>query len=469
MKDGAVIPEDFLLSNEKARILFNEYAKDLPIIDYHNHLPPQEIAENKKFASLTEIWLKGDHYKWRGQRALGVSEELITGNASDEDKFMAWAKIVPATVRNPLFHWTHMELKDPFGVNSYLNAASAVEIYEHCNALLTKDEFSTQGLLHHFNVKMVGTTDDPCDDLVYHKQLGSSDFTVKVKPSFRPDKALMIDKTQQFRDYMKRLSAVSGVQITDLESLIQALRSRVDYFAAHQASISDHGLAFLPASYQLSDAEKKEFASFLKSSDAVYSNPDAFAGYVLTALSKMYHEKGWVQQFHLGAIRNNNQGMFMKLGADTGYDSIGDFKQIERMSAFLGNLSVTDQLTKTIVYNLNPSDNAAFAAMVGNFADGSVKGKMQFGSGWWFLDQKDGIEQQLNVLSNMGIVSNFVGMLTDSRSFLSYSRHEYFRRILCNLFGAEMENGQLPDDEQWIGQIVSDICYYNAEEYFGLR
>jgi len=469
MKDGAVIPEDFLLDNEKARILFNEYAKDLPIIDYHNHLPPQEIAENKKFANLTEIWLKGDHYKWRGQRALGVSEALITGNASDEDKFMAWAKIVPATVRNPLFHWTHMELKDPFGVNSYLNAASAGEIYEHCNALLTQDEFSTQGLLHHFKVKMVGTTDDPCDDLVYHKQLSSSDFTVKVKPSFRPDKALMIDKTQQFREYMKRLSVASGLEITDLESLIHALQNRVDYFAAHQASIADHGLAFLPASYQLSDTEKKEFASFVKSSDAVYSNPDAFAGYVLTALSKMYHEKGWVQQFHLGAIRNNNQGMFNKLGADTGYDSIGDFKQIERMSAFFGNLSTTDQLPKTIVYNLNPSDNAAFAAMVGNFADGSVKGKMQFGSGWWFLDQKDGIEQQLNTLSNMGIVSNFVGMLTDSRSFLSYSRHEYFRRILCNMFGAEMENGQLPDDEKWIGQIVSDICYYNAEEYFGLK
>ena len=266
-----------------------------------------------------------------------------------------------------------------------------------------------------------------------------------------------------------RLKAASGLEVTDLESLILALQSRVDYFAAHQGSIADHGLAFLPASYQLSDAEKREFASFLKSSDAVYSNPDAFAGYVLTALSKMYHEKGWVQQFHLGAIRNNNLGMFSRLGADTGYDSIGDFKQIERMSAFFGNLSSTDQLTKTIVYNLNPSDNAAFAAMVGNFADGSVKGKMQFGSGWWFLDQKDGIEQQLNVLSNMGMVSNFVGMLTDSRSFLSYSRHEYFRRILCNLFGAEMENGQLPDDEKWIGQIVSDICYYNAEAYFGLK
>jgi glucuronate isomerase len=316
---------------------------------------------------------------------------------------------------------------------------------------------------------MVGTTDDPCDDLTYHKQLAGSSFTVKVKPSFRPDKALMIDKTQQFRDYMKRLSTAAGTEITDLESLIRALQSRVDYFAANQGSIADHGLAFLPASYLLSDAEKTEFAAFLKSSDSVYSNPDAFAGYVLTALSRMYHEKGWVQQFHLGAIRNNNQGMFNKLGADTGYDSIGDFRQIERMSAFFGNLSTTDQLTKTIVYNLNPSDNAAFAAMVGNFADGSVKGKMQFGSGWWFLDQKDGIEQQLNALSNMGMVSNFVGMLTDSRSFLSYSRHEYFRRILCNLFGAEMENGQLPDDEKWIGQIASDICYYNAESYFGLK
>jgi len=468
MRDGAVIPEDFLLYNEKAKILFNDYAKDLPIIDYHNHLPPQEIAENKKFTSLTEIWLKGDHYKWRSQRALGVPEELITGNASDEDKFMAWARIVPATVRNPLFHWTHMELKDPFGVNTYLNEGSARKIYAHCNALLAQDEFSTQGLLKHYKVQMVGTTDDPCDDLIYHQQLSSGSFGVKVKPSFRPDKALLIDKVQQFKEYMKRLSAVSGIVINDLESLIGALRNRADHFEAHGCSISDHGLSALPAQYKLTDAERKEFVGFLKTDDAVFSNPDAFAGYVLTALSGIYHQKGWVQQFHLGAIRNNNQGMFAKLGADTGYDSIGDFRHIERMSAFFGHLSVTDQLTKTIVYNLNPADNAAFAAMVGNFADGNVKGKMQFGSGWWFLDQKDGIEQQLNALSNMGIVSNFVGMLTDSRSFLSYSRHEYFRRILCNLFGAEMENGQLPDDEQWIGKIVSDICYYNAKNYFNL-
>jgi glucuronate isomerase len=468
MREGAVIPEDFLLGNEKARILFNNYAKDLPIIDYHNHLPPQEIAENKKFANLTEIWLKGDHYKWRAQRALGVSEELITGGASDEDKFKAWARVVPATVRNPLFHWTHMELNDPFGIQRYLNEGSAGEIYAHCNGLLATDGFSAQGLLNHFKVKMVGTTDDPCDDLSYHKQLKTGDFSVKVKPSFRPDKALLIDKSLQFKDYMQRLEAASGIQIIDVESLIQALRHRVDYFEVNGCSISDHGLTYLPASSTLSDAEKSEFISFMRTENAVYSNPDAFAGYVLTALSKMYHEKGWVQQFHLGAIRNNNHGMFLKLGADTGYDSIGDFDQIARMSSFFGNLSVSDQLTKTIVYNLNPADNAAFAAMVGNFADGSVKGKMQFGSGWWFLDQKDGIEQQLNALSNMGIVSNFVGMLTDSRSFLSYSRHEYFRRILCNLFGAEMENGQLPDDERWIGQIVSDICYNNARDYFNL-
>lgn len=468
MRDGAVIPENFLLGNEKARLLYNNYAKDLPIIDYHNHLPPQEIAENKKFATLTEIWLKGDHYKWRGMRALGVNEDLITGTASDKDKFMAWAKIVPATVRNPLFHWTHMELKDPFGINNFLNADSGAGIYEHCNALLAKDAFSTQGLLTHYKVKMVGTTDDPCDDLIYHKQLASSSFSVKVKPSFRPDKALMIEKTVQFKEYIQRLSAVSGINIRDVESLVAALKSRVEFFAAHNCSISDHGLAALPAVYVLTDAEKKEFSSFLTIEGTTFSNPDAFAGYVLTELSKMYHERGWVQQFHLGAIRNNNQGMFHKLGADTGYDSIGDFKHAERLAGFFGNLSLSDQLTRTIIYNLNPADNEMFAAMTGNFADGSMKGKMQFGSGWWFLDQKDGIEKQLDALSNMGIVSNFIGMLTDSRSFLSYSRHEYFRRILCNVFGAEMENGQLPDDENWIGKIISDICYYNAEEYFGL-
>ena len=468
MKAGNVIAEDFLLTNETAKKLYNDYAKQLPIIDYHNHLPPDEIAQNKQFSNLTEIWLKGDHYKWRGMRALGVDEKYITGSASDEEKFIAWAKVVPATVRNPLFHWTHMELKNPFGINDYLNADTADRIYKSCNESLQKPEFSTQGLLSHFKVKMVGTTDDPCDDLQHHIMLAASSFDVAVKPSFRPDKALMIDKPG-FREYIRRLSAVSKTEIKDVDSLLIALSQRVDYFTQHNCSISDHGLAALPLNVQLSSAEEQEFSLFLQNDATVFSNPDAFAGHILTALCKIYHEKGWVQQFHLGAIRNNNLGMFQKLGPDTGYDSIGDINQAERLSTFFGNLSLTDQLSKTIIYNLNPADNEVFAAMTGNFAEGGVKGKIQFGSGWWFLDQKDGIEKQLNALSNLGIISNFIGMLTDSRSFLSYSRHDYFRRILCNLFGAEMEQGLLPDDQQWIGKIISDICYHNAEEYFGLR
>jgi glucuronate isomerase len=468
MKEGNVIAEDFLLTNKTAVMLYQDYAKDLPIIDYHNHLPPDEIAQNKQFSNLTEIWLKGDHYKWRGMRALGVEEQYITGAASDEEKFLAWAKAVPATVRNPLFHWTHMELKDPFGINSYLNEDSAKGIYETCNDLLRQPDFSTQGLLKHFKVKMVGTTDDPCDDLQHHIQIANSEFETVVKPSYRPDKALMIDKPG-FRDYITKLSDKSGVEIKDVESLIAALSIRLDYFAQHNCTISDHGLSALPFTIKLSSAEELEFSAFLENNSAVFSNPDAFAGHVLTALCKLYHQKGWVQQFHLGALRNNNQGMFQKLGPDTGYDSIGDFGQAERLSAFLGNLSLTDQLAKTILYNLNPADNALFAAMTGNFAEGGAKGKIQFGSGWWFLDQKDGIEQQLDALSNMGIISNFIGMLTDSRSFLSYSRHDYFRRILCNLFGSEMEKGLIPNDQQWIGDIIKNICYYNAEEYFGLR
>ena len=467
MKEGNVIAEDFLLTNKTAFSLYTEYAKHLPIIDYHNHLPPQEIADNKQFSNLTEIWLKGDHYKWRGMRALGVDEKYITGAASDQEKFLAWSKIVPATVRNPLFHWTHMELKDPFKINRYLNSDSAESIYDSCNALLQQPDFSARGLLEHFNVKMVGTTDDPCDNLEHHKRIVKSGFNVLVKPSFRPDKALLINKAG-FRDYISRLSEVSGIEINDIDTLLIALTTRIDYFEKQNCSISDHGLSALPLKTQLSHAEEQEFCAFLKNENATFSNPDAFTGHILTFLCKIYHQKGWVQQFHLGAIRNNNLGMFKKLGADSGYDSIGDYNQADRLSAFLGNLSLTDQLSKTIIYNLNPADNELFAAMTGNFAEGGAKGKIQFGSGWWFLDQKDGIEKQLNALSNMGIISNFIGMLTDSRSFLSYSRHDYFRRILCNMFGAEMENGLLPDDQQWIGKIISDICYHNAAEYFEL-
>ncbi len=469
MKNGAVIPEDFLLYSNKAKALYHDYAKDMPIIDYHNHLPPQEIAEAKKFKNLTEIWLKGDHYKWRAMRTLGVNERFITGDASDEEKFMAWAKVVPATVRNPLFHWSHMELKNPFGINEYLNENSAKEIYQHCNQLLAQDDFSTQGLLKKFNVKMVGTTDDPSDSLEHHKTLMNSGFEVKVKPSFRPDKSLMItDDINSYRAYIKKLGAAANIEITDVASLITALRNRIEYFAAHGASISDHGLNTIPNKLTLTDAQKTEYVQLLKGEIDSFSDTDAFAGYVLTEVCKIYHEKGWVQQFHLGAIRNNNHGMMRKLGPDTGYDSIGDYAQAKSLSNFLGNLSLDDQLAKTIIYNLNGADNDAFAAMTSNFADGKTIGKVQFGSGWWFNDQKNGMESQLNSLSNMGVLSTFVGMLTDSRSFLSFPRHEYFRRILCNLLGSEMENGQIPDDEKWIGKIVQDISYNNAKAYFGL-
>lgn len=468
MTNGNVIPEDFLLYSESARILYHNYAKDLPIIDYHNHLPPNEIAEAKNFKTISEIWLKGDHYKWRAMRTLGVNEHFITGDASDEEKFMAWAKVVPATIRNPLFHWTHMELKNPFGVNEFLNENSAKEIYAHANQLLANKEFSTQGLLKQFNVKMVGTTDDPTDSLEHHKALIDQNFEIKVKPSFRPDKSLIILDAASYRAYIAKLSAASDIQITDLASLLAALRNRIEFFAAHGASISDHGLNKIPSKVTLTDAQKTEYSKLLKGEVDNYSDTDAFAGYVLTELAKIYHEKGWVQQFHLGAIRNNNHGMLRKIGPDTGYDSIGDYSQAQSLSNFLGNLSLDDQLAKTIIYNLNPADNDVFAAMIGNFSDGKTKGKVQFGSGWWFLDQKDGMEKQLTSLSNMGVLSTFVGMLTDSRSFLSFPRHEYFRRILCNLLGNEMENGQIPNDEVWIGNIVKDICYYNAKEYFSL-
>lgn len=468
MKEGSVIPEDFILYSKQAKALYHDYAKDLPIVDYHNHLPPNEIAENKKFKTITEIWLKGDHYKWRAMRAMGVDEKYITGDASDFEKFKAWAKIVPAVIRNPLFHWTHMELKNPFGINKFLNEESVEEIYNHCNELLAQDNFSTQGLLKGFNVAMVGTTDDPIDSLEYHKTLLNSDFSVKVKPSFRPDKSLMIGDAANYRAYIGKLSQASGVNIKDVDSLVAALRNRIDFFAAHGASISDHGLNTIPSKVSLTTEQKDEFRKFLAGEINSFSDTDAFAGYVLTEVSKIYHEKGWVQQFHLGAIRNNNHGQMRKLGPDTGYDSIADYPQAQSLSNFLGNLSLEDQLTKTIIYNLNPADNDVFATMIGNFQDGKTKGKMQFGSGWWFLDQKDGMEKQLNSLSNMGVLSTFVGMLTDSRSFLSYSRHEYFRRILCNVLGSEMENGQIPDDEKWIGKIVQDICYYNAKNYFNL-
>ncbi len=463
------LTEDFLLQSEAARKLYHDYAVGLPIIDYHNHLPPNEIADNKQFKNITEIWLKGDHYKWRAMRTLGINEQFITGTASDEEKFRAWATCVPKTVRNPLFHWTHLELKNPFGINKYLNADTADGIYKHCNELLANDTFSTRGLLQHFNVEMACTTDDPCDDLNHHKKIAADNYAVKVMPGFRPDKVFNIANREAFIAYLQKLEVASGIDIVDFNSLLAALQNRVNYFHAVGCRIADHGLVVMPSSTNLQIETKNEFRIFISKKDAApFAHPENFAGAVLKELCKMYHQKGWVQQFHLGPLRNNNSRLFIKHGADSGFDSIGDQLQAQSLSAFLNELDKTDQLTKTIIYNINPAANEAFASITGNFNDGSVKGKVQFGSGWWFLDQKDGMEKQLNALSGIGIVSTFIGMLTDSRSFLSFPRHEYFRRILCNIFGDEMEKGLLPNDEKWMGKIIQDICYNNAKEYFNL-
>lgn len=461
------IHDNFLLESGSAEKLYHDYAKGMPIIDYHNHLPPNEIADNKKFNTLTELWLKGDHYKWRAMRALGVNESFITGSASDKEKFMCWAACMPQLVRNPLFHWSQMELKNPFGIDEYLNESSAPVIYKHCSELLQQDDFSTRGLLKHYNVKMVGTTDDPCDDLRHHKKISDDNFEIKVLPSFRPDKILNIGDRVSFLQYLEKLENASDIKIKSIDNLIEALAKRIDYFHAHGCRIADHGLTQMPAQFNLTARLENEFIHFIEDINAPsYSEPEAFAGTILLALCKLYHANSWVQQFHLGPLRNNNSRLLNLLGADAGVDSIGDFPQATTLSKFLNALDQNNELAKTILYNINPAYNEVFAAMCGNFNDGITKGKVQYGSGWWFLDQKDGIEKQLNALSNMGVVSTFIGMITDSRSFLSYSRHEYFRRVLCNLFGTEMEKGILPNDEKWIGGIIQDICYFNAKRYF---
>lgn len=466
--NGYSFTDDFLLQGKTAQTLYHDYVKQMPIIDYHCHLPPDEIAGNRKFSNLTDIWLRGDHYKWRALRTLGVSEELITGNASDEEKFAAWAKMVPKTVRNPLFHWTHLELKNVFGIKEYLNETSGKAIYDQCTALLQQDEYRTRPILESFKVEYIGTTDEPWDSLQYHRQLKQEGYGVRVSPSFRPDKVLMIDQKDNFFKSLQALEESSGIRIKDIASLLQALQNRVDFFHDHGCRVSDHGLQQMPAQFQFSSPLETEFTFFVINRKGSYSDPEAFMGFVLAELCKMYHAKGWVQQFHLGPIRNNNSRLSHKLGADSGFDSIGDFPQALPMSRFLDNLDQQDQLAKTVVYNINPSDNEVFATMLGNFNDGSIKGKVQFGSGWWFLDQKDGMEKQLNALSNMGLISTFIGMITDSRSFLSYPRHEYFRRIVCNLFGEEMDKGLLPNDTVWMGGILQDIAYNNAKEYFNI-
>lgn len=461
------IHDNFLLENKYAEELYHNYSKNQPIIDYHNHLPPQQIADDKIFENITQVWIEGDHYKWRAMRTLGINEKFITGNASDKDKFLNWAKTVPYAVRNPLYHWTHLELARYFGISDLLNEKSAENIWHITQEKLQSEGYSCRGLLKKVNAEFVCTTEDPTDSLQYHKQLADDNFGVKVSTAFRPDKAILI-AAEGYNEYLEALAKASGINIGSFTDLCDALKNRIEYFHNNGCRICDHGLSHL---YFESYTETEVNAILQKRmAKQPLSEEEAlkFQSAILIYLCETYHEFGWVQQFHLGALRNNNSRMHKLLGPDTGWDSMGDYPQAEKLSAFLNALDSKNKLCKTIVYNLNPADNEVIATMIGNFNDGSVKGKVQFGSGWWFLDQKDGMTKQMNALSNMGLISCFIGMLTDSRSFLSFPRHEYFRRILCNLIGDEIKRGELPNDMEWLGKIVADISYFNAKEYFDL-
>jgi glucuronate isomerase len=461
--------DDFLLESKTAQRLYHEYAKCMPIIDYHNHLPPEQIASDHLFQNITQAWLYGDHYKWRAMRTNGVDESYCTGTQPDKEKFKKWAATVPYTLRNPLYHWTHLELQRYFNVHDLLNRDTADAVYEACSAKLQTPDYSVRNLLRKMQVKVVCTTDDPVDSLEHHQKLKNDSFDIKVLPAFRPDKAMQVDHPFSFNSYVSRLEAASNKNITDYTDFLDALKSRHDFFATMGCSVSDHGLEQLYAE-EYSEAEiKAAFHRIRSGNNLSVEERLKLKSALLYTFAIWDFEKGWVQQYHLGALRNNNTRRLEQLGADTGWDSIGDFSQGQALSRFLDRLDKTNQLAKTILYNLNPRDNELMASMAGNFNDGSVGGKIQFGSAWWFLDQEQGMTNQLNALSNMGLISRFIGMLTDSRSFLSFPRHEYFRRILCNLFGGEIEAGKLPADLPWTGKIIQDICYNNAADYFGWK
>ncbi|MBO0951445.1 glucuronate isomerase [Fibrella forsythiae] len=460
------ISENFVLESDPARALYFDFVRDLPIVDYHNHLPPNEIAEDKRYANMTEIWLKGDHYKWRAMRANGVPEELITGHRNDWEKFLAWSKTVPYTMRNPLQHWTQMELKHPFGIDDLLTEQNARAIYDSCNEQL-QNKLTARALLEAHKVQVVCTTDDPTDDLQYHSQYAAEGKALKMYPTFRPD-TLLPANTDAWRQQVARLVAVSGIAVTDLDSLLEALVSRIDAFHELGCRASDHGLERLPPVSLRTVALETACKQLLAGETAPDAQTiDLLQGYVLLELCRQYAKRGWVQQFHLGALRNISTRLYNQLGVNVGGDSMGDWSQTQRLARFLDALDQDGQLAKTVLYNLNPADNETFATMIGNFQDGSVPGKIQWGSGWWFLDQKDGMEKQLNTLSNMGLMSRFIGMVTDSRSFLSFSRHDYFRRILCNVIGQDIQRGLVPNDLPWLGQLAANISYYNTVDYFG--
>ena len=461
------IHENFLLDNKFAERLYHSYAKEMPIIDYHCHLSPKEIAQNRRFENITQVWLNGDHYKWRAMRTAGVDERFITGKASDWEKFEKWAATVPKTLRNPLYHWTHLELNRPFGISDrVLDSSTAKSVWEECNKKLATPEFSTQGILKQMKVDVVCTTDDPIDSLEYHVQFAKSGHATRMLPALRPDKALAVEDPEAFANYVKTLARLNNKEITSFDKFLDGLRKRYDYFAKHGCRLSDHALETVPAEIYTDAEVKAIFKKLLGRKKLTPTEILKFKSAMLYEIGIMNWEKGWVQQFHIGALRNNNSRMMRALGPDTGFDSIGDLEVAKPMAKFLDRLDNENKLAKTILYNLNPRDNELYATMIGNFQDGTVPGKLQYGAAWWFLDQKDGMTKQLEALSNMGLLSHFVGMITDSRSFLSYPRHEYFRRILCNILGIEIEKGSIPEDVPLVGAMVKDICYNNAKQYF---
>jgi glucuronate isomerase len=469
MKNRPFIHEDFLLQTPTARRLYHEFAEPEPILDYHCHLAPREIAENRQFRNLFEIWLEGDHYKWRAMRSNGVSERLVTGEGTPREKFLAWAATVPRTLRNPLYHWTHLELARYFGITERLDEHSAERIWEEANDRLRSDELSVHGILKKNRVTALCTTDDPADDLRYHEQIGQGPLAgvARVLPTFRPDAALGVHRPVVWNRWLERLAEVSGRGVDSVSSLLEVLEQRARFFHARGCRLSDHGLERCYAESCAEGEAEKIFQAAKRGEAAGEGEFEKFASFLMDFLGGVYAELGWTMQLHLGALRNNSTRLMGSIGPDTGFDSIGDFPQARALSRFLDRLDVGNRLPRTILYNLNPADNYVFGTMLGNFQDGTVAGKIQFGSGWWFLDQKEGMEWQLNSLSNLGLLSRFVGMVTDSRSFMSYPRHEYFRRVLCNLLGREMEQGELPGDEALVGGLVRAVCYGNACSYFG--
>lgn len=464
------IHDDFLLSNDISKDLYHRFAKNEPIFDYHCHLPPDQIASNHQFETLYDIWLAGDHYKWRAMRSDGVPEKFCTGDAEPKEKFLAWARTVPQTLRNPLYHWTHMELKMFFGITELLNEETAERIWDQANEQLASPEFSTQGLIRRSRVAALCTTDDPTDALEHHQEYARQQpIPMRLYPTFRPDKALTVDQPDVFNPWTDRLAEVSGMEIHGLSDFINALERRHGFFHSLGGRLSDHGLTHCYADPCTEKEAETIFAKARRGEPVETGEADRFRAYLMVLFGYFDAAKGWTKQLHLGAMRNNSSRIFEALGPDVGMDSIGDYSQGQALSRYLDLLDRTGQLPKTILYNLNPSDNYLFATMIGNFQDGSVAGKMQFGSGWWFLDQKEAMEWQMNALSNLGLLSRFVGMLTDSRSFLSYSRHDYFRRILCELLGRDVATGILPDERELLGNMVRDICFRNAKNYFGMQ